>query len=173
MNHPIWAGTSLPLPTMLARSTTRPTSGSVSRSSTARPMNHSYRNHPMTGQSRPWTAQSRPATARPQTAASTRHDASYVIALLEGRGISREVGMAALDKDTGRVMLVQVSRPQRRPLLVLELPPSSLQTARRMSRLCTRCICITRVLFLCPIRSCRRRTRPCCSPESARLPRPS
>ncbi|KAK0440784.1 muts domain V-domain-containing protein [Armillaria borealis] len=66
----------------------------------------------MTGQSRPWTAQSRPATARPQTAASTRHDASYVIALLEGRGISREVGMAALDKDTGRVMLVQVSRPQ-------------------------------------------------------------
>ncbi|KAK0475108.1 muts domain V-domain-containing protein, partial [Armillaria novae-zelandiae] len=80
-----------------------------SRSSTARPMSHSYRNRPTTGQSRPWTAQSRPATARPQTTASTRHDASYVIALLEGRGISREVGMAALDKDTGRVMLVQLA----------------------------------------------------------------
>ncbi|SJL03144.1 uncharacterized protein ARMOST_06490 [Armillaria ostoyae] len=94
---------------MLARSTTRPASGTVPRSSTARPVSHSYRNRPMTGQSRPWTAQSRPATARPQTAASTRHDASYVIALLEGRGISREVGMAALDKDTGRVMLVQLA----------------------------------------------------------------
>ncbi|KAK0232710.1 muts domain V-domain-containing protein [Armillaria fumosa] len=96
-------------PTMLARSTTRPATGSVSRSSTARPMSHSYRNRPTTGQSQPWTAQSRPATARPQTAASTRYDASYVIALLEGRGISREVGMAALDKDTGRVMLVQLA----------------------------------------------------------------
>lgn len=32
-----------------------------------------------------------------------------MIALLEGRGISREVGMAALDKDTGRVMLVQLA----------------------------------------------------------------
>ncbi|KAF9042120.1 muts domain V-domain-containing protein [Panaeolus papilionaceus] len=59
--------------------------------------------------SRPWTAQSRPTTARPQTAASTRHEGTYVIALVEGRGISREVGIAALDKDTGRVMLVQVA----------------------------------------------------------------
>ena len=31
-----------------------------------------------------------------------------MIALLEGRGVSREVGIAALDKDTGKVMLVQV-----------------------------------------------------------------
>lgn len=62
---------------------------------------------PTTGQTRPWTA-SRPATARPITAASTRHDGSYIIALLEGRGVAREVGMAALDRDAGRVMLVQV-----------------------------------------------------------------
>lgn len=55
---------------------------------------------------RPRTAQSRPGTARPQTAAS---EGSYVIAILEGRGVAREVGIAAIDKDTGRVMLVQVS----------------------------------------------------------------
>lgn len=63
---------------------------------------------PASRQSRPWTSQSRPTTARPQTSASTRHEGSYVIALLEGRGVSREVGIAALDKDTGKVMLVQV-----------------------------------------------------------------
>ncbi|KAG1775045.1 muts domain V-domain-containing protein [Suillus placidus] len=62
-----------------------------------------------TSTSRPWTAQSRPGTARPQTAASTMHDASFVIALIESRGIAHEVGMAALDKDTGRVMLIQLS----------------------------------------------------------------
>ncbi|KAG1741768.1 muts domain V-domain-containing protein [Suillus paluster] len=62
-----------------------------------------------TSTSRPWTAQSRPGTARPQTAASTMHDASYIIALIESRGIAHEVGMAALDKDTGRVMLIQLS----------------------------------------------------------------
>jgi DNA mismatch repair protein MSH4 len=28
--------------------------------------------------------------------------------LLEGRGVSREIGMAALDKDTGICVLVQV-----------------------------------------------------------------
>ncbi|KAF8908829.1 muts domain V-domain-containing protein [Mucidula mucida] len=78
-----------------------------SRASTARPT--SYHSRPKTGQSRPWTAQSRPTTGRPQTAASVRRDASYVVAILEGRGISREVGMAALDKDTGRVMLVQIA----------------------------------------------------------------
>ncbi|KAG1765207.1 muts domain V-domain-containing protein [Suillus occidentalis] len=60
-----------------------------------------------TSASRPWTAQSRPGTARPQTAASTMHDASFVIALIESRGMAHEVGMAALDKDTGRVMLIQ------------------------------------------------------------------
>ncbi|KAJ8088886.1 MutS protein msh4 [Marasmius tenuissimus] len=64
--------------------------------------------------SRPWTAQTRPPTARPptarpQTAASTRYEGSYTITLLEGRGISREVGMAAIDMDTGRVVLVQLA----------------------------------------------------------------
>ena len=66
-----------------------------------------------TNTTRPWTAQSRPGTtrpgtARPQTAASTRHEGSYVIALLESRGVAHEVGIAAMDRDTGRVMLVQV-----------------------------------------------------------------
>jgi DNA mismatch repair protein MSH4 len=35
-------------------------------------------------------------------------EGSFVIALLEGRGVSREVGLAALNKDTGEVNLVQV-----------------------------------------------------------------
>jgi len=56
---------------------------------------------------RPRTAQSRPMTARPTTAASA-HEAGYVVALLEGRGVSREVGLAALNKDTGSCVLVQV-----------------------------------------------------------------
>jgi hypothetical protein len=42
------------------------------------------------------------------TSASTRYEGTYVIALLEGRGVARELGMAALDKDTGKVILVQV-----------------------------------------------------------------
>lgn len=63
---------------------------------------------PVAGQAQPWTAQSRPSTARPQTSVSARHEGSFVIALLEGRGAGREVGLAALDKDTGRVALVQV-----------------------------------------------------------------
>ena len=58
---------------------------------------------------RPRTGQSRPGTARPQTAASTRHEGSYVVAVFEGRGVAREVGMAAIDKDTGRVVLMQVT----------------------------------------------------------------
>ena len=62
----------------------------------------------LTGPKRPRTGQSRPTTARPMTSASTRQEGSYVIALLEGRGVAREVGMAALDRDTGKVMLVQV-----------------------------------------------------------------
>ena len=57
---------------------------------------------------RPRTTQSRPMTARPTTAASTSHEASYVVALLEGRGVSREVGLAALNKETGSCILVQV-----------------------------------------------------------------
>ncbi|KAI0369881.1 hypothetical protein BV20DRAFT_1036163 [Pilatotrama ljubarskyi] len=59
--------------------------------------------------SRPWSAHSRPTTARPQTSASSRHDGSFIVAILEGRGIGREVGMAALDKETGRVALLQLA----------------------------------------------------------------
>lgn len=67
---------------------------------------------PWTGQSRATSltrphTQSRPGTA-PTTAANSRFDTSFVIALLEGRGIAREVGIAALDRDTGRAMLIQV-----------------------------------------------------------------
>ncbi|KAJ6554549.1 muts domain V-domain-containing protein [Mycena capillaripes] len=79
--------------------TSRPTTGQ-SRPGTSRPT---------TDQTRPLTAQTRPGTARPTTAASVHQDGSYVIALLEGRGVAREVGMAALDRDTGRVMLVQLA----------------------------------------------------------------
>ncbi|KAL1749149.1 muts domain V-domain-containing protein [Schizophyllum fasciatum] len=66
---------------------------------------------PTTGQGRPWTGQTRPGTGRPGTATSAyvRHEASYIVAVLEGRGVSREVGMAALEKDTGQVVLVQIS----------------------------------------------------------------
>ena len=63
---------------------------------------------PWTGQSRPGTT--RPGTARPQTAASTRYEGGYVIALVESCGVAHEVGIAAMDKETARVMLVQVGR---------------------------------------------------------------
>ncbi|KAG2030937.1 muts domain V-domain-containing protein [Suillus americanus] len=83
---------------------------SVNELSSTRPESRQSRPYTrQTSASRPWTAQSRPGTARPQTAASTMHDASFVIALIESRGIAHEVGMAALDKDTGRVMLIQLS----------------------------------------------------------------
>lgn len=82
--------------------------GDESRPATERPWTGRAKTRPGSRQSRPWTGQSRPTTARPQTAISTRHEGSYVIALLEGRGVSREVGIAALDKETGTVMLVQV-----------------------------------------------------------------
>ncbi|KAI0656744.1 muts domain V-domain-containing protein [Cubamyces menziesii] len=59
--------------------------------------------------SRPATAASRPGTARPQTAASSPPEGRFIIALLEGRGVGREVGMAALDKETGRVALIQLA----------------------------------------------------------------
>ncbi|EIW86225.1 hypothetical protein CONPUDRAFT_45677 [Coniophora puteana RWD-64-598 SS2] len=64
---------------------------------------------PYTTQSRPFTAQSRPATGRPKTAASTRNEGNYVVALIESRGVAHEVGIAALDRDTGRVMLTQLA----------------------------------------------------------------
>ena len=60
----------------------------------------------------PYTGQSRPTTARPTTAASTRYEGSHVVAVFEGRGVAREVGIAALDKDTGHVVLVQVRIPR-------------------------------------------------------------
>ncbi|KAF7321085.1 MutS 4 [Mycena chlorophos] len=64
---------------------------------------------PWTAQTRPMTAQTRPGTARPTTAASARSDGSYIIAVIEGRGVGHEIGIAALDRDTGRVMLVQLA----------------------------------------------------------------
>ncbi|PPQ78808.1 hypothetical protein CVT25_010677 [Psilocybe cyanescens] len=76
---------------------------------TSSPRTGKSHSHSAADQSRPWTGQSRPTTARPQTSASVRHDGSYVVAVLEGRGVSREVGIAALDKDTGKVMLVQIA----------------------------------------------------------------
>ncbi|KAJ3551161.1 hypothetical protein NM688_g4876 [Phlebia brevispora] len=82
-----------------AESLTRPSIARTARPWTSQPISRTC-----SGQStsRPYTAQSRPPTARPQTAASSRYDASYVLAVLEGRGVGREVGIAALDKDTGR-----------------------------------------------------------------------
>ncbi|KAL7285904.1 hypothetical protein ACG7TL_001015 [Trametes sanguinea] len=52
---------------------------------------------------------SRPDTGRPQTAASSRNDGRFIVAVLEGRGVGREVGIAAFDKDTGRVALLQLA----------------------------------------------------------------
>ncbi|CCM03700.1 uncharacterized protein FIBRA_05846 [Fibroporia radiculosa] len=78
---------------------------SVGRQMSARPSS----SHPQTGISHGWTAQSRLTTARPQTAASSRHEANYIIAVLEGRGVAREVGISALEKETGRVFLAQLA----------------------------------------------------------------
>ncbi|EIN13274.1 hypothetical protein PUNSTDRAFT_109550 [Punctularia strigosozonata HHB-11173 SS5] len=61
---------------------------------------------------RPRTAQSRPGTGRPTTSASERCNGSWAAAILEGRGIAREVGLAALERDTGQVILVQFSDTQ-------------------------------------------------------------
>ncbi|KAG6820131.1 hypothetical protein H0H93_005006 [Arthromyces matolae] len=62
------------------------------------------------------------------TAASTKCEGNYVISLLEGRGVAREVGMAALDKDTGKVMLVQLADCQTyvKTLHQMHLHPPSL-----------------------------------------------
>lgn len=48
--------------------------------------------------------QFRPRIAHPQTAVSVIHEGSYVIAIPKGRGVPREVGIAA----PGNIMLVQV-----------------------------------------------------------------
>ena len=95
-----FASTLLLLLTFCVFMASRPTTN------TTRPWTSQSRSY--STEQRPWTAQSRPTTARSQTATSVRHEGSYVVAVLEGRGISREVGIAALDKDTGRVVLVQV-----------------------------------------------------------------
>jgi len=60
----------------------------------------------------------RPTSARPQTAASSRPEGHSIVALLEGRGISREIGMATLNPETGRVTMVQVYiRPELLPTM--------------------------------------------------------
>ncbi|KAH7103198.1 muts domain V-domain-containing protein [Auriculariales sp. MPI-PUGE-AT-0066] len=63
--------------------------------------------------SRPTTAASmRPTTAqstRPPTAARGNDSGRHVVAINESRGVSREVGIAALDRDGGRVMLFQIA----------------------------------------------------------------
>ncbi|KAF9781104.1 muts domain V-domain-containing protein [Thelephora terrestris] len=51
----------------------------------------------------------RPASARPQTAASSRPEGHSIVALLEGRGVTREIGMATLNPETGRATMVQLS----------------------------------------------------------------
>jgi hypothetical protein len=83
-------------------------------SSNSRPWTGQSSHIPMTSRSRPATStrprtsQSRPSTMRPVTSASSRQESNFIIAIIEGRGVSREIGMACLDKDTGRVVLVQV-----------------------------------------------------------------
>ena len=68
---------------------------------------------PTSVQSRLYTARSinstsRPQTARPQTSASLT-SGHYIVAVFEGRGVAREVGLAALNRETARVEIVQVS----------------------------------------------------------------
>ncbi|KAI6043781.1 muts domain V-domain-containing protein [Pisolithus marmoratus] len=87
-----------------------PTSSVPRRLSTARPFTGQNRSTSVfrtpTTQSRPGT---RASTGRPRTAASSKHEASYVVAIFESRGIAHEVGMVAMDRDTGRVVLVQLA----------------------------------------------------------------
>lgn len=112
----------------------RPSTGMAARPTTGRPW--TGRSRPTTA--RPWTGQSRPDTARPQTAVSTRHENSCVISVLEGRGVAHEVGIAALDKDTGRVMLMQVYDIH--DICVNSADDGwafSLQMVKLMSRLCS------------------------------------
>ncbi|KAL5518469.1 MSH4 [Sanghuangporus vaninii] len=79
------------------------------RQASTRPQS-SISDRPPISYSEPRTAHStRPATARPLTTASSRHENSFVVAVIECRGIGREVGIAALDKDTGQVDLIQLT----------------------------------------------------------------
>lgn len=41
---------------------------------------------------------------------SSRHENSHILAIIEGRGVGREVGIAALDRETARVNLIQVDQ---------------------------------------------------------------
>ena len=92
----------------------------------------------------------RPTSARPQTAASSRPEGRSIVALLEGRGISREIGIATLNPETGRATIVQVtftpSSFRQNPLS----PSDSFQTCPHMSRRCIKCISITRLSSLSP-----------------------
>lgn len=103
------------------------------------------------GTARPWTGQSsraysRPQTARPQTATSVRQESSFVIALIEGRGAGREVGMAALDKDTGRVNLIQVGYGFKSFFSTAHDRLVSWQTAQPTSKHFIRCTCTSLAL---------------------------
>ncbi|OCH94236.1 hypothetical protein OBBRIDRAFT_789572 [Obba rivulosa] len=51
--------------------------------------------------------QPQPTTLHPQTTTLSWHEASYIITVLKGRGVARKVVIAALDKDTEQVALVQ------------------------------------------------------------------
>ncbi|KAG8914378.1 MutS protein msh4, partial [Tulasnella sp. 408] len=54
----------------------------------------------------------RPPSARPPTAASNREagfTGDWVVSVIEGRGVSREVGIAALDRETGNAILIQLA----------------------------------------------------------------
>ncbi|KIO30888.1 hypothetical protein M407DRAFT_221987 [Tulasnella calospora MUT 4182] len=54
----------------------------------------------------------RPPSARPPTAASNKEagfTGDWVVSVIEGRGVSREVGIAALDRETGNAILIQLA----------------------------------------------------------------
>ncbi|KIM51244.1 hypothetical protein SCLCIDRAFT_143691 [Scleroderma citrinum Foug A] len=73
---------------------------STTRASTSRSM------------TRPATARTntgRPGTSRPGTKHTDTSDTAITVALFESRGVAREVGIAAMDRDTGRVVLVQLA----------------------------------------------------------------
>ncbi|PWN45007.1 hypothetical protein IE81DRAFT_309693 [Ceraceosorus guamensis] len=63
------------------------------------------------GRARPSTAQS---AGRPNTAASELGvpPSSWICAILENRGVGREVGIAAMEKDTGQVIVTQFADTQ-------------------------------------------------------------
>ncbi|KAG9126082.1 MutS protein msh4 [Ceratobasidium sp. 392] len=89
---------------MASRTNSFSSSATTSRRASIRPQSRAG-----SSASRPRTGGSRPSTARPGTGVSTNGDSSsYVVAVLEGRGVAREIGMAALDKDTGRCVLFQI-----------------------------------------------------------------